>query len=242
MHTQAWSWKGPQRENVYRRGRTWAPKVRPSQIHTASQWQNWPRNCTPPPTSRSHLSVKPIPLLDNFAHHVVPTESFKYKERPSKNDLIIAPHQYPGGPLLMKQWLHCTLSFYKYRNQPTIRWQHVIPWSIFFQPAFQRARPGFGAGGSVCVRGSGGKGKASHSCLGRSFDHIFHCPVKQLVIQKAFGGLSSDPAAMGPFFQMTKCLPHEATHCTCPKGRSLHPSPDVIPFRGPRQLKGLPGL
>lgn len=91
----------------------------------------------------------------------------------------------------------------------------------------------------MCVQESGGEGKASGGSLGRSFDHIFHCPVKQLVIQKAFGGLSSDPAAMGPFFQMTKYLHNEATHNTYPEGRSPHPSPDVIPFRGPRQLQGL---
>lgn len=55
----------------------------------------------------------------------------------------------------------------------------------------------------VCMfafQGAGAKEKPIMCTWNKALIHIFHCPVKQLVTTKAFGALSSDPAAMGPFF------------------------------------------
>lgn len=94
----------------------------------------------------------------------------------------------------------------------------------FFQPAFQSSRPGLGAGRSMCVhmcmcvfKTVGGEGKPITCAWDAALTHIFHCPGKQLVTTKAFGALLSDPAAIRPFFQMTKCLHNETTHYTYPE-------------------------
>ena len=83
-----------------------------------------------------------------------------------------------------------------------------------------------------------GKGEANRVYPECSLDPPLPCPVKQLVTTKTCGVLSSDPAAMGPFFQMTKCL-HNETTALALKGRSPHQSPAVIPFWGPGSPRGL---
>lgn len=164
----------------------------------------------------------PTPALDNFAHYVVPTKSFMYNERPQKNCLIIAPH--PNNLVVLSSqhnnFIILCLYFHKYKS---LRWP-PIPWSIFFSQPFKAQSLAWGQEGPcvcacvcVCVQDSGSKGRPITCAWDAALTHIFHCPGKQLVTTKAFGALLSDPAAIGPFFQKTKCLHNETTHCTYPE-------------------------
>lgn len=148
----------------------------------------------------------------------------------------------------MEQKLHYTLLSPKYKNQPMSKMTtHSLIY--FFQPALQSSRPGFGAGRSICMsmcvcvctcvfKGVGARRKPIACAWIATLIHTFHRPVKQLVTTKAFGALSSDPAAMGPFFQMTKYLHNETTHCTCPEGEVPSSFTWCHSFWGPGTVQG----